>query len=168
MRGRPRKLARHSKCSSSEAAPNVGVLWWCTGIGHSFRNGRRSPLGLSALSRPQRSENSGSHNHIGHTAQRPCGDYSACIFERGPHTVRVSTADPVFKQLPKEFRVMESHCGQIEWPPAGWTLIATAAEGTTKQEFNACDWTVRPSTPHSSTLKCRAPRRSQNRSWRIS
>jgi GMP synthase-like glutamine amidotransferase len=25
---------------------------------------------------------------------------------------------------------MESHCGQIEWPPAGWMLTATAGEGT--------------------------------------
>ena len=25
---------------------------------------------------------------------------------------------------------MESHCGQIEWPPAGWELIAAAGPGT--------------------------------------
>jgi GMP synthase-like glutamine amidotransferase len=25
---------------------------------------------------------------------------------------------------------MESHCGQIEWPPAGWQLVATAGSGT--------------------------------------
>jgi len=25
---------------------------------------------------------------------------------------------------------MESHCGQIEWPPLGWSLIATAGENT--------------------------------------
>ena len=70
------------------------------------------------------------YTHIGHTAQRPCGDYSDCVFERGPYEVRTTVADPVFNNLPKEFRVMESHCGQIEWPPAGWSLIATAGEGT--------------------------------------
>ena len=69
------------------------------------------------------------YTHIGHTAQRPCGDYSGCIFERGPHWVRV-TNDPVFENLPAEFQVMESHCGQIEWPPAGWSLVATAGPGT--------------------------------------
>jgi hypothetical protein len=70
------------------------------------------------------------YTHIGHTTQRPCGDYSGCIFERGPHWVRALTEDPVFKNLPREFQVMESHCGQIEWPPAGWTLIATAGLNT--------------------------------------
>ena len=24
---------------------------------------------------------------------------------------------------------MESHCGQIEWPPQGWELIATCGDG---------------------------------------
>lgn len=66
------------------------------------------------------------YTHIGHTAQRPCGDYSACIFERGPHWVRAVTEDAVFRNLPREFQVMESHCGQIEWPPKGWSQIATA------------------------------------------
>ena len=38
--------------------------------------------------------------------------------------------DPAFTGLPPEFTVMESHCGQIEWPPAGWTLVATAGQGS--------------------------------------
>jgi GMP synthase-like glutamine amidotransferase len=29
-----------------------------------------------------------------------------------------------------EFEVMQSHCGQIEWPPQGWSLIATAGRGS--------------------------------------
>lgn len=66
------------------------------------------------------------YTHIGHTARRPCGDYSGCIFERGPHWVRAVTDDPAFRNLPREFQAMESHCGQIEWPPKGWGLIATA------------------------------------------
>ncbi len=70
------------------------------------------------------------YTHIGHTGTRPCGDYSGCIFERGPHWVRTVTNDPVFKDLPTEFQVMESHCGQIEWAPAGWNLIATAGPGS--------------------------------------
>ncbi len=70
------------------------------------------------------------YTHIGHTAERPCGDYSGCIFERGPHAVRQLTQDRVFQGLPDEFQVMESHCGQIEWPPPGWELVATAGTGT--------------------------------------
>jgi len=70
------------------------------------------------------------YTHIGHTAARPCGDYSACLFERGPHRIKQVTTDPAFRGLPEEFSVMESHCGQIEWPPKSWGLIATAGEGT--------------------------------------
>lgn len=70
------------------------------------------------------------YTHIGHTGSRPCGDYSACVFERGPHQVRKTRNDPVFARLPEEFTVMESHCGQIGWPPAGWSLIATAGKGS--------------------------------------
>lgn len=70
------------------------------------------------------------YTHIGHTAQKPCGDYSSCVFERGPHWIQQVGTDPVFKGLPREFQAMESHCGQIEWPPKGWTLTATAGQGT--------------------------------------
>jgi hypothetical protein len=69
------------------------------------------------------------YGHIGHTAARPCGDYSGCVFERGPTRVRQIAADPVFAGMPEEFTIMESHCGQIEWPPRGWELIATAGAG---------------------------------------
>jgi GMP synthase-like glutamine amidotransferase len=44
--------------------------------------------------------------------------------------VRLLSPDPVFKSLPEDVVVMESHCGQIEWAPAGWDLVATAGEGT--------------------------------------
>ena len=70
------------------------------------------------------------YTHIGHTGERACGDYSACIHERGPHEVVKVGDDPVFRGLPSAFQVMESHCGQIEWPPAGWSLVATAGGGT--------------------------------------
>ena len=70
------------------------------------------------------------YTHIGHTGKTPCGDYSACLFERGPHAVQQVTRDPAFRGLPEEFKVMESHCGQIEWSPPGWDLIVTAGPGT--------------------------------------
>jgi len=72
------------------------------------------------------------YGHIGHTSQRPlkCGDYTDCVFERGPHNVRQVAEDPVLSGLPREFRVMESHCGQIEYVPAGWIQIATKCAGT--------------------------------------
>lgn len=69
------------------------------------------------------------YTHIGHTAKRPCGDYSACRFERGPHNVLQLADDPIFRGLGREFKAMESHCGQIEWPPKGWMLIATRGDG---------------------------------------
>jgi hypothetical protein len=69
------------------------------------------------------------YTHIGHTDKKPCGDYTACLFERGPHNVSVAARDPAFRGLPDEFSLMESHCGQIEWAPAGWALVATAGQG---------------------------------------
>jgi hypothetical protein len=69
------------------------------------------------------------YGHIGHTDKRPCGDYSACVFERGPTKVRQLTHDPVFAGVPEEFVTMESHCGQIEWAPNGWVQIAGAGAG---------------------------------------
>jgi GMP synthase (glutamine-hydrolysing) len=69
------------------------------------------------------------YTHIGHTTRRPCGDYSGCRFERGPYVVRLVADDPVFRGLPREFKVMESHCGQIEWPPRGWMLVVTNGPG---------------------------------------
>jgi GMP synthase-like glutamine amidotransferase len=35
----------------------------------------------------------------------------------------------VFEGLPREFRIMESHCGQIAWAPKGWVRIATKGQG---------------------------------------
>jgi hypothetical protein len=68
------------------------------------------------------------YGHIGHTAKKSCGDYSGCIFERGPTNILQTAEDPAFEGLPREFRAVESHCGQIEWPPKGWILIATAGK----------------------------------------
>lgn len=71
------------------------------------------------------------YTHIGHTGTPPrCGDYSACVHERGPHEIVKLVDDPVLAGLAEGFQVMESHCGQIEWPPHGWSLIATAGKGT--------------------------------------
>lgn len=71
------------------------------------------------------------YGHIGHEgALKKCGDYSGCVFERGPHQVRKVKGDAVFAGLGEEFAVMQSHCGQIEWTPRGWELIATAGEGS--------------------------------------
>ncbi len=71
------------------------------------------------------------YTHIGHTGRKECGDYSSCIFERGAYKIKKLKNDVVFNTLPEEFQAMESHCGQIEFIPAGWELIATAGTGTT-------------------------------------
>ncbi|HVK59099.1 MAG TPA: hypothetical protein VM735_09980 [Candidatus Kapabacteria bacterium] len=71
------------------------------------------------------------YTHIGHNGDlKKCGDYSGCIFERGPHNVRIAKSDAVFANLPDEFEVMQSHCGQIEFPPAGWELIGAGGAGS--------------------------------------
>ena len=70
------------------------------------------------------------YTHLGHTGSRPCGDYSACVFERGVAAIRPLVADPVFAGLPPEFLSMESHCGQIAWAPRGWDLVATGGTGS--------------------------------------
>lgn len=53
----------------------------------------------------------------GHSAKKACGDYSDCRFEKGPFNILQIAADAAFAGLPREFRSMESHCGQIEWAP---------------------------------------------------
>src|SRR5205823_2541062 len=70
------------------------------------------------------------YGHIGHTAKKPCGDYSGCKFERGAYNILQTAEDPAFEGLPREFRTMESHCGQIEWAPKGWMLIAAGGRGS--------------------------------------
>ncbi|MFO0889977.1 MAG: SO2930 family diheme c-type cytochrome [Isosphaeraceae bacterium] len=75
------------------------------------------------------------YGHIRGSTRVKCGDYSGCVFERGPMAIRRLSDDPVFRGLPEEFLAMESHCGQIEWPPAGWELIATCGrDGKTKTQ----------------------------------
>jgi hypothetical protein len=69
------------------------------------------------------------YDHIGHTAKKPCGDYSCCTFERGRYKVLQLAKDPVFAGLEREFVIMESHCGQIMYPPKGWMLVATKGQG---------------------------------------
>lgn len=69
------------------------------------------------------------YGHIGHTGTAPCGDYSQCVFERGPHQAKKLKEDAVFSGLPDIFPVIQSHCGQIEWAPKGWELLATAGPG---------------------------------------
>jgi hypothetical protein len=75
------------------------------------------------------------YTHIAGSQKRRCGDYSGCLFERGPHTIVPLAADPVFEGLPREFHAMQSHCGQIEWPPENWIQIATCGpDGKTKMQ----------------------------------
>ena len=65
------------------------------------------------------------YGHIGHlgSTARKCGDYSECLFERGKTRVLAIADDPVVAGLGREFEIMESHCGQIEYAPSGWVHI---------------------------------------------
>jgi len=69
------------------------------------------------------------YGHIGHTGPAKCGEYHANINEIGPFNVRKVTRDPAFAGLPDEFKIMESHCGQIEYLPKGWVHVITKGEG---------------------------------------
>jgi hypothetical protein len=71
------------------------------------------------------------YGHIGHTSStlKKCGDYSECLFERGKTRVLALADDPVLAGLSREFEIMESHCGQIEYVPAGWVQIVTKGAG---------------------------------------
>jgi len=71
------------------------------------------------------------YGHIGHRGDGPlaCGNYDHCLFERGPHSVLQMARDPVFEGVAREFRAVESHCGQIEYAPRGWVQIATKGAG---------------------------------------
>jgi hypothetical protein len=68
------------------------------------------------------------YDHIGHTKQCKCGDYSGCIFEKGRYEVRQLRRDAAFAGLPRDFAIMESHCGQIMYPPKGWVLVVTKGD----------------------------------------
>jgi hypothetical protein len=76
------------------------------------------------------------YDHIGHTKGCPCGDYSGCIHEKGKYEVRQVLKDPAFAGLPRDFAIMESHCGQIVYPPKGWVLVVT--KGDKGQTVNQC------------------------------
>jgi hypothetical protein len=69
------------------------------------------------------------YTHIGHTGNTPCGDYSKNIAERGKFTMKKESADPVLASLPEHFEVLESHIGQISYPPHGWVRIVTNGPG---------------------------------------
>jgi len=71
------------------------------------------------------------YGHIGHIGAglKKCGDYSECLFERGKQNVLAIADDPVLAGLPREFEIMESHCGQIEYVPRGWIHIVANGSG---------------------------------------
>ncbi|HEX5443268.1 MAG TPA: discoidin domain-containing protein [Pirellulales bacterium] len=71
------------------------------------------------------------YTHLAHRSpgKLACGDYEHCQFERGPHNILQLADDPVFRGLPREFRAMESHCGQIAYAPQGWIQIASKGTG---------------------------------------
>lgn len=69
------------------------------------------------------------YTHIGHTAPAPCGTYDKNIYERGPTNLKITTDDPVLDGLKPQFVSMESHVGQIAYPPKGWTRLVTAGDG---------------------------------------
>jgi hypothetical protein len=69
------------------------------------------------------------YSHIGHTAPAPCGDYTKNVGERGEYQMRIVAADPAFAGLPQTFNIHESHIGQIDYVPRGWTRVVTRGEG---------------------------------------
>jgi hypothetical protein len=76
------------------------------------------------------------YTHIGHTGPSPCGQYERNIAERGPTKLRIRASDPVLEGLPDVFEAMESHVGQIAYPPRGWSLLVIDGPGAkTRQQL---------------------------------
>jgi hypothetical protein len=69
------------------------------------------------------------YTHIGHTGPAPCGNYKQNLAERGRTNLKIETDDPVLAGLKNQFVSMESHIGQIAYPPKGWTRLVTAGDG---------------------------------------
>jgi hypothetical protein len=69
------------------------------------------------------------YSHIGHTGPAPCGDYTRNIGERGEYQMRIVADDPAFEGLPETFEIYESHIGQIDYVPTGWTRVVTKGAG---------------------------------------
>ena len=76
------------------------------------------------------------YSHIGHLGPAPCGDYNQSVGERGLFEVQVVAHDPVFQGLPQSFTILESHIGQIDYVPSGWTRIVT--KGPNGHTDNQC------------------------------
>ena len=71
------------------------------------------------------------YGHIGHTGQGrlACGDYAQCTFEKGPKAIVTAATEPLFEGMPPSFQVMQSHCGQLNYAPDGWDVVAGGGEG---------------------------------------
>ncbi len=69
------------------------------------------------------------YSHIGHTGPTVCGDYGPNVGERGKFRMRQVARDPAFTGLPEVFDIMESHIGQIAYPPKGWARVVTKGPG---------------------------------------
>jgi hypothetical protein len=69
------------------------------------------------------------YTHIGHTGTAPCGTYDQNLAERGNYRLKIERADPALEGLPNPFESMESHVGQIEFVPPGWTRLVTNGPG---------------------------------------
>jgi hypothetical protein len=76
------------------------------------------------------------YTHIGHSGPAVCGDYSKNIGEKGKCNMRRAARDPAFQGLTDEFQIMESHIGQIDYVPKGWTRVVTRGSGA--HTMNQC------------------------------
>lgn len=69
------------------------------------------------------------YSHIGHLGDSPCGEYDQNIWERGIYQMQITANDPVLEGVPEVFEIMESHIGQMDFVPPGWTRIITKGPG---------------------------------------
>ena len=58
------------------------------------------------------------------------------FLRRANHVVLAVADDPVFEGLPREFEIMESHCGQIEYAPSGWVHLVDERKGPATRDYN--------------------------------
>ena len=108
------------------------------------------------------------YTHIAGSVRRKCGDYSGCVFERGPFTIRQLSPDP---GLPRPARRV-SRDGKPLRPdrmgPQGLGADRRPAARGARRRPSASGSRTTPSTPRSSTSRCRARPSPRSGSWRTS
>ncbi|HPY76535.1 MAG TPA: hypothetical protein PLQ45_01715, partial [Anaerohalosphaeraceae bacterium] len=115
----------------NENLPIWGSCGGAQAIGILLDTGWQSPWDCPRCRNPEYPY-SPIYGHIGYIdplSPRPCGVWDNSLAEIGPTYVRKVVEDPAFAELPSQFRVNQSHMGQLEYLPMGWEQVCGAGDG---------------------------------------